>query len=42
MQGIHPDTCTHHIYTQENVKHVRKPQKKNEPCFKGYSKRGTS
>jgi hypothetical protein len=28
MKGIHPDTCIHHIYTQEEVTHVRKPQRR--------------
>ena len=25
MKSIHPDTCIHHIYTQENIRPVRKP-----------------
>jgi hypothetical protein len=28
MWGIHPDTCIHHIYTQEEVTPVRKPQRR--------------
>ena len=26
MPGIHPDTCMHHIYLQENARPVRQPQ----------------
>jgi hypothetical protein len=26
MPGIHPDTCTHHIYLQENAIPIRQPQ----------------
>jgi hypothetical protein len=26
MKGIHPDTCTHHIYTNDQIKPVRQPQ----------------
>ena len=25
MHGIHPETCTHHIYTDSNIKPVRQP-----------------
>jgi hypothetical protein len=34
MQGIHPDTCTHHIYIEENVKPVRQPQRRMNPMLK--------
>ena len=27
MKGIHPDTCSHRIYTQEGAMHVRQPQR---------------
>jgi hypothetical protein len=27
MTGIHPDTCTNHIYTQGNDRPIRKPQR---------------
>ena len=27
MKGIHPDTCIHHIYTQENVRPIIQPQR---------------
>jgi hypothetical protein len=26
MKGIHPDTCTHHIYTNDQIKPGRQPQ----------------
>jgi hypothetical protein len=26
MKGIHPDTCTHHIYTNDQIKIVIQPQ----------------
>jgi hypothetical protein len=26
MKGIHPDTCTHHIYTNDQIRPVRQPQ----------------
>jgi hypothetical protein len=26
MQGIHPETCTHHIYTDDNIRPLRQPQ----------------
>jgi hypothetical protein len=26
MQGIHPETCTHHIYTYDNIRPLRQPQ----------------
>jgi hypothetical protein len=28
MKGIHPDTCTHHIYTNDQIKLVRQPQRR--------------
>ena len=28
MPKIHPDTCTHHIYLQENSRLVRQPQRR--------------
>ena len=28
MKGIHLDTCIHHIYTQENVRSIRQPQRR--------------
>eukprot|EP00253_Pinus_taeda_P030101 PITA_30101 len=28
MHGIHPDTCTHHIYTDHTIKPVRQPQRR--------------
>ena len=34
MNGIHPDTCIHHIYTQENIRPVRKPQRRMNPALK--------
>ena len=26
MSGIHPETCTHHIYTDDNIRPLRQPQ----------------
>ena len=34
MKGIHPDTCIHHIYTQENIRPVRQPQSSMNPALK--------
>lgn len=34
MKGIQPDTCIHHIYTQENVKPIRQPQRRMNPVLK--------
>ena len=34
MPGIHPDTCTHHIYLQENVRPNRQPQRRMNPIVK--------
>jgi hypothetical protein len=34
MPGIHPDTCTHHIYLQENARPVRQPQRRMNPAVK--------
>ena len=34
MRGIHPDTCIHHAYTQENIQSVRQPQKRMNPSLK--------
>lgn len=34
MAGIHPDTCTHHIYMEENVIPIRQPQRRMNPMLK--------
>ena len=34
MQGIHPNTCTHHIYTDDKLKPVRQPQRRMNPTMK--------
>jgi hypothetical protein len=34
MKGIHPDSGIHHIYTQGEVKPVRKPQRRMNPTLK--------
>jgi hypothetical protein len=26
MKGIHPNTCTHHIYTNDQIRPIRQPQ----------------
>ena len=33
MHGIHPDTCTHHIYTDSTIKPVRQPQRRMNPML---------
>ena len=33
MHGIHPETCTHHIYTDSNIKPVRQPQRRMDPML---------
>jgi hypothetical protein len=34
MKGIHADTCTHHIYTNEQFRPVREPQQRMNPTPK--------
>ena len=34
MRGIHPNTCIHHIYTQENIQPVRQSQRRMNPALK--------
>ena len=34
MCGIHLDTCIQHIYTQENVRPIRQPQRRMNPILK--------
>ena len=34
MRGIHPDTCIHHIYTQENVRPIKQPQRQMNHVLK--------
>jgi hypothetical protein len=34
MKGIHPDTCTHHIYTNDQIRPVRQPQRRMNPALK--------
>ena len=34
MQGIHPNTCIHHIYTDDKLKLVRQPQRRMNPMMK--------
>eukprot|EP00253_Pinus_taeda_P020812 PITA_20812 len=33
MHEIHPETCTHHIYIDSNVKPVRQPQRRMNPML---------
>eukprot|EP00253_Pinus_taeda_P020244 PITA_20244 len=33
MHGIHPETCTHHIYTDSNIKPMRQPQRRMSPML---------
>jgi hypothetical protein len=34
MKGIHTDTCIHHIYTNDQIRPVRKPQRRMNPSLK--------
>lgn len=34
MQGIHPNTCIHHIYIDDQLKPVRQPQRRMNPMMK--------
>lgn len=34
MQGIHPETCTHHIYTDTSIQPARQPQRRMNPMLK--------
>ena len=34
MKGIHPDTCIHHIYTRDDIKPIRQPQRRMNPALK--------
>lgn len=34
MKGIHPYTSIHHIYTNDEIKHVRQPQRRMNPTLK--------
>jgi hypothetical protein len=34
MKGIHPDTCMHHIYTNDQIRPVRQPQRRMNPALK--------
>jgi len=38
MRGIHPNTCIHHIYTNEEMRPVRQPQRCMNPTLKGIVK----
>jgi hypothetical protein len=34
MKGIHPNTCLHHIYTNEQIIPIRKCQRRLNPTLK--------
>jgi len=34
MKGIQSDTCIHHIYTNDKIRHVRQPQRMMNPTLK--------
>jgi hypothetical protein len=34
MHGIHPNTCIHHIYIEDNSNIIRKPQRRMNPLLK--------
>ena len=34
MPKIHQETCTHHIYTDDNIRPLRQPQRKMNPILK--------
>ena len=34
IPGIHQETCTHHIYTNDNIRPLRQPQRRINPILK--------
>ena len=34
MKGIHPNRCIHHIYTNDQIRPIRKPQRRMNPTLK--------
>jgi hypothetical protein len=34
LKGIQPDTCTHHIYTNDQIRPIRQPQRRMNPTLK--------
>ena len=34
MLGIHPKTCTHHIYTDDDIIPIRQPQQRMNPMLR--------
>ena len=34
MKVIQPETCSHHIYTQEDIRPVRQPQRRMNPTLR--------
>jgi hypothetical protein len=38
MKGIHPDTCTHHIYTNDQIRLLIYPQRRMNPSLKNIVK----
>jgi hypothetical protein len=34
MKGIHPDRCTHHIYTNDQIRPLRQPHQRMNPALK--------
>jgi hypothetical protein len=34
MKGIHPDTCMHHIYTDDQIRPIQQPQRRMNPALK--------
>jgi hypothetical protein len=33
IKGIHPDTCIHHIYTNDQIRPIRQPQRRINPSL---------
>lgn len=34
MSSIHPNTCIHHIYMEDNIRPIRQPQRRMNPMLK--------
>ena len=32
--GIHPETCTHHIYTDDDIRPLKQPQQRMNPMLR--------
>ena len=34
MKGLHPELCTHHIYTKDDCRAIRKPHRRMNPTLR--------